>query len=199
MSRPEPPRFPPGQHVTVHHRKPWKPGRPIRLHGKVASFDGESLLLTRHFHGVGQPYDGLHARKHPLDHGTLEVRRGGWVSRRRYLRHSGALVGESFNIQTPAQLRPGAVDYVDLEVDVVYLPHRECRVEVQDLEDLARAVSHGHLPPAVAATARDVAEELARRLRLWDGQGALDWDVRPAPDRLGPEVERFLADALPPG
>jgi Protein of unknown function (DUF402) len=192
------PQFPPGQEVTVHHGKPWKRGRPIRLHGTVLSFDGEGLVLARRFHGVGLPYDGLHARKHLGDHGTLEVRRAGWVSRRRYVRHDGTLVGESFNIQTPAELLPAAVRYVDLEVDVVLVPHRPVRVEVQDEEDLARAVARGHIPSAVADVARLVAEELAARLRRWDGQRPLDWldwDVRPPEAALTPEVQRFLAAA----
>ncbi|MCI0573177.1 MAG: DUF402 domain-containing protein [Myxococcaceae bacterium] len=192
------PLFTPGQDVAVHHDKPWKHGRPIRLHGTVASFDGETLVLARRFRGVGFPYDGLYARKHAGDSGTLEVTRGGWVSRRRYVRRTGALIGESFNIQTPARFLPGQVLYVDLEVDVVYVPHRPEPVEVQDVDDLEAAVASGLLPPEVAAAALEVSETLAARLRLWDGQGPLDWDVRPAPEALTPAVQRFLAHVVSP-
>jgi hypothetical protein len=207
--------------VAVHHLKPWRRGRPILLHGTVAAWDGQALVLGRRFRGVGMAYDGLSARKLPGDHGTLEVRRGGWVSRRRYLRRGGTLVGESFNIQTPARLcPPGAVRYVDLEVDVVYAPlaprGRRPAVEVQDLEELARAVARGHLPAELARVARDVADALAARLQAaldaalaagpLPGAAAgrppgpplleVDWDVRPDPGALeAPAVAEFLARA----
>jgi hypothetical protein len=44
----------------------------------------------------------------------------------------------------------------------------------------------------VAQVAREVAEELARRLGAWDGESELEWDVRPEPERLSSAVEAFL-------
>jgi hypothetical protein len=180
-----------GQPLTVHHGKPWKPGRPICMKGKVADCDARSVRMTRQFRSPGQAYDGLQALQRAGDHGTIELYRGGWVARRRYLRESGELIGELYNIQTPTDFRAGRVCYVDLEIDVAYLPHRAEPVEIQDEADLEAAVARGYIPLEVAAVARHVAQELARRLGEWDGASELDWDVRPDPALLTPTVERF--------
>jgi hypothetical protein len=181
-----------GQPITVHHGKPWKPGKLIQMRGHVAEFDGELVRMTRQFQSPGRPYDGLHAIQRRGDHGTIELPRGAWVARRRYLRKSGSLIGELYNIQTPIELLPREVRYVDLEIDVAYLPHRPERVQVQDVAEMEAAVARGHIPGEVAQVAREVAEELAGRLEQWDGASALEWDVRPEPVRLTPAVWDFL-------
>jgi hypothetical protein len=180
-----------GQPLTVHHGKPWKPGRPICMKGKVADCDARHVRMTRQFRSPGQAYDGLQARQRAGDHGTIELYQGGWVARRRYLRESGELIGELYNIQTPTRFREGRVCYVDLEIDVAYLPRRSQPVEIQDEAELEAAVEQGSIPLEVAAVARHVAGELARRLKAWDGTSELDWDVRPDPALLTPTVERF--------
>jgi probable ribonuclease FAU-1 len=179
-----------GQPITVHHGKPWKPCKPIQMKGHVASFDGETVRMARQFRSPGTAYDGLYATQRRGDHGTIELPRGAWVVRRRYLRQSGALIGELYNIQTPVELHPREVRYVDLEIDVAYLPHRPERVMIQDVAELETAVERGYIPGEVAEVAREVAEELARRLGQWDGESALEWDVRPT--RLPAAVEDFL-------
>ncbi|HEX8823378.1 MAG TPA: DUF402 domain-containing protein [Archangium sp.] len=181
-----------GQPITVHHGKPWKPGRLIQMRGHVEAYDGETVRMRRQFRSPGSAYDGLYAKQWRGDHGTIELPRGAWVARRRYLRQSGELIGELYNIQTPLQHLPRDVRYVDLEIDVAYLPHRPERVMIQDEAEMEAAVAGGHLPAEVAEVAREVAEELARRLGAWDGESALDWDVRPDPARLSPAVETFL-------
>jgi hypothetical protein len=181
-----------GQPITVHHGKPWKPGKPIQMRGHVAAQDGELVRMTRRFQSPGRPYDGLHATQRRGDHGTIELPRGAWVARRRYLRESGTLIGELYNIQTPIEFHPGEVRYVDLEIDVAYLPHHAQRVQVQDVAELEAAVARGYIPGEVAEVAREVAEALAERLERWDGESALEWDVRPEPARLTPAVKDFL-------
>ncbi|WP_257460318.1 DUF402 domain-containing protein [Archangium lipolyticum] len=188
-----------GQPITVHHGKPWKPGKPIQMRGHVAACDGELVRMTRRFQSPGRPYDGLYATQRRGDHGTIELPLGAWVARRRYLRQSGSLIGELYNIQTPIEFHPREVRYVDLEIDVAYLPHRAERVQVQDVAEMEAAVARGYIPGEVAEVAREVAEELARRLEWWDGESALEWDVRPEPARLTLAVEDFLHRALTSG
>ena len=196
MFNPVMPLYREGQRITVHHGKPWKPGPPIQMKGHVASYDGEMVRMTRQFRGSGSAYDGLYAHKHKGDHGTIELPRGAWVVRRRYLRQSGELIGELYNIQTPVELLPREARYVDLEIDVAYLPHRPERVMIQDVAELETAVKRGYIPGDVAEVAREVAEEVARRLGGWDGESVLAWDVRPEPARLSAGVEAFLQRAL---
>ncbi len=168
-----------GQPVAIHHQQPWKSGRPILLHGYVASFDGFCLMVERQFRHPGQLYDGLPAAQQPGDHGTIELRRDAWVSRRRYLRAGGELIGDLYNIQTPTRFIPGGVTYVDLEIDVAYVPNSHERVQIQDVKELEAAVRWRFIPEETARTARQVAEELAEQLRDWNGGSDPDWDTRP--------------------
>ncbi len=181
-----------GQPITVHHGKPWRPGPLIQMRGHVSEYDGETVRMTRQFRSPGSAYDGLYAKQRRGDHGTIELPLGAWVVRRRYLRQSGELIGELYNIQTPLEHLPGVVRYVDLEIDVAYLPHHPERVMIQDVAEMEQAVARGHIPGEVAQVAREIAEELARRLEAWDGESELEWDVRPEPERLSPAVEDFL-------
>lgn len=180
-----------GQPFVVQHGKPWRVGRPIEMRGEVARAEGDLVVMSRRFQRPGQRYDGVRASQERGDHGEIELRRGAWVARRRYLRRDGRLIGELYNVNTATELLPGGARYVDLEVDVAYLPGRRVEVEVQDLAELAAAEVAGYIPPVVAAVARAIADEIAARLAA-TGSG-LDWDVRPDPSALTPDVEAALA------
>ena len=185
--------FESGQAVTIQHRKPWKQGSPIQLRGWVHSFDGSLLVLRRQFRSPGRKYDGLDALQEPGDNGTVELCRGAWISRRRYLRADGSLIGELYNVQTATDFHPGVATYLDLEIDVGYLPNREDPVVIQDVEELRAAESAGHIPPEVANIASQLAKELARRMTAGDTDKGLFWDVRPTPAALAATaVQTFL-------
>lgn len=149
-----------GAPVGIVHAKPWK--RTITMRGRVTRWDGTLLTVRREFSGGGQ-YDSLNVAKLSGDWGTIEVPRGGRVLRRAYYRRDGTLVGELFNIQTPADLRGGSVYYIDLEVDVVRRPGGS--VSVVDKDDLAATVRIGGITPEVAAEALELARRLVAILR----------------------------------
>lgn len=163
----------PGASVSIVHAKPWK--RTITMRGTITSWDGELLTLERMFSAGGQ-YDSLNLPKLAGDWGTIEIPLGGWVLRRAYFRRDGTLIGELFNIQTPAEIDDRGVRYVDLEIDVVRLP--DGHVAVVDEEDLEAAVRVGGIRPETAAQARAVAHRLAQVLRD-DG----DWRTADADQR----------------
>ena len=150
----------PGAPVSIVHAKPWK--RTITMRGTVTSWDGELLTVERMFSAGGQ-YDSLDLPKLAGDWGTIEVPRGSWVLRRAYFRRDGTLIGELFNVQTPAEVDERGVRYVDLEVDVVRLPGGH--VAVVDEADLEAAVRIGGVRPETAEQARSIAHRLARILR----------------------------------
>jgi hypothetical protein len=154
------PVFRPGSRVAIVHAKPWK--RTITMRGVVSAWDGDLLTIRRQFSGGGL-YDSLDVPKLNGDWGTIEVPRGGRVLRRAYYRQDGTLVGELFNVQTPAELSDGKVAYVDLEVDVVRLPSGH--VAVVDEDDLDATVKIGGISPATAEQARAIAHRLATILR----------------------------------
>lgn len=166
-------RLVPGASVSIVHAKPWK--RTITMRGSITSWDGELLTLERMFSAGGQ-YDSLNLPKLAGDWGTIEIPLGGWVLRRAYFRRDGTLIGELFNIQTPAEIDDRGVRYVDLEIDVVRLP--DGHVAVVDEEDLEAAVRVGGIRPETAAQARAVAHRLAQVLRD-DG----DWRTADADQR----------------
>jgi probable ribonuclease FAU-1 len=171
--------FAPGSLVRVQHNKPWK--RSIAMTGVVTAWDGETLTLERSFSAGGR-YDSLNVPKLAGDWGTIEAIRGAWVLRRAYHRADGTLIGELFNIQTPTELGPGVVRYVDLEVDVVRMP--DGTVAVVDEDDLDAAVRVRGITPELAERARAVARRLADVLRAggdWREADA-EWRiVGPAP------------------
>lgn len=162
-----------GDSVEIVHAKPWK--RTITMRGTVSSWDGDLLTVERTFSAGGQ-YDSLNLPKLAGDWGTIEVPRGGWVLRRAYFRLDGTLIGELFNVQTPAEIDDRGVRYVDLEVDVVRLPGGY--VAVVDEDDLAAAVRIGGVRRETAAQASAVAHRLAQILRE-DG----DWRTADAEQR----------------
>ena len=163
----------PGAPVRIEHNKPWK--RSVTMTGTVLEWDGETLVLERSFSAGGR-YDSLHVPKLAGDWGTIVVVKGSWVLKRSYHRTDGALIGELYNVQTPAEIEPGVVRYVDLEVDVVRMP--DGRVAVVDEDDLDAAVRVRGITPDLAEKARTVAHRLANILR--DGG---DWREADAPLR----------------
>ncbi len=163
----------PGSHVRVEHNKPWK--RSVTMTGAVLEWDGETLVLERSFSAGGR-YDSLNVPKLAGDWGTIVVVKGSWVLRRSYHRVDGSPIGELYNIQTPAEVEPGVVRYVDLEVDVVRMP--DGRVTIVDEDDLDAAVRVRGITPDLAEKARAVAHRLADILRAGG-----DWREADAPFR----------------
>ena len=192
-------RFKIGQAVTVHHLKPWKPGPPIQMRGRVAGYDGDRLILHREFRAPGHRrhrYDSLNALQRSGDYGIIELHRGSWISRRRYYRKNGTWIGDLYNIQTPTEFRSGLVRYVDVEIDVSCRPGPPLQVAIHDAADLDRAVDRGHIPAELGVVARRLAEGLTQLLahtpdRDHDSLDSLEWDLTPFPDTPA-EVEDAL-------
>ena len=154
--------------MRVIHGKPW--GRTVTMRGVVEQWDGQMLTIRRRFGGGGR-YDSLDAPIRSGDHGAIEVIAGGWVLRRTYVRASGALIGELYNIQTPATIEPGLARYTDLEIDVM---RRGQRVEIVDEAELAAIVAQGAIPADLAEIARAIAHTLATILRAGGDWRAAD-------------------------
>lgn len=103
-------------------------------------------------------YDGLGVAKEPGDRALTEFVEGRWYYKTSYYSASGELKGEYYNINTPLEIYPDRIRYVDLEIDVVRLPGSESRVI--DEEKLEEAVGRGQITEKLAAQAREVAREL---------------------------------------
>ena len=138
----------PGAPLEIDHVKAGE--ATIRTRGSITEHRGRSFKLTRTFKGGGQ-YDSLDIPIALGDWGTISFDEGGWIVRRQYFRAGGELLGELYNINTPVELYPDHARYVDLEVDVAYLPPRQIRVV--DVAVLEAKVAKGLIPRALATEA----------------------------------------------
>jgi hypothetical protein len=158
-----------GSSVIIQHVKVDQPlfGRGIELTGRISRCKPGFLLLVRHFR-AGGTYDGLGEPKEEGDWGTIILKEGGWVTKRRYFRKGGDLIGDLYNINTPVEFYPDHLRYVDLELDVVRLPDGTARLE--DQEVLEERVARGLMPLSLAQAAQGTATRLLSR---WSCTGSM--------------------------
>ena len=152
-------RFNVAREMAIEHVKP--EGRVLNLsEGEIVKtdFKTKTMVLRRfRFKGRGS-YDGLGIPKEQGDYAISEVREGDWHYRHTYFRAGGEIIGTYYNINTPVELYPDRIRYVDLEVDVVCFPDGTTRIV--DEGELAKRFEEGTL----SAEMRDKALGEARRL-----------------------------------
>ena len=124
-----------------------------------ASDDLRRLLLVRHIRGRGL-YDGLGTVREP---GDVALTRTGLGSMRlvtSYMRPDGAYKGTYVNINTPVEVCPERLRYVDLEVDVCIWP--DGRIKLLDEDELYEAVEEGVVSAQLAERVMAEAEAVVR-------------------------------------
>jgi predicted RNA-binding protein associated with RNAse of E/G family len=107
-------------------------------------------------------YDGLGVRK---EAGDVAVSRAGFSEyyiETKYYSGDGALRGTYYNVNTPVEVYPSSIRYIDLEVDVVVWT--DGRAEIVDLEDLEAAASRETVTGFLADKALWVAESVLDNL-----------------------------------
>jgi len=152
-------RLVPGARIKIVHAKPWK--RDVIAPSTVESFVDGLLTVRRDFRGGGT-YDSLGEPKCDGDWGRIEILSGASILRRTYYRATGELIGELFNIQSPTEIGPSQVWYIDLEVDVVRTASG--RVALVDLEELRDLAQSNAIARSITDRARSLADELAGTL-----------------------------------
>lgn len=150
----------PGAPIFIDHVK--LNGMVIRLSGgKIISVGKGALSIERRMRG-GSKYDGLEEPKEEGDYAITECTEGSWILKHSYFSRDGELKGEFYNINTPIELYPDKVRYVDLEVDVVRKPGEKPRVI--DSDKLEEALNEGYVSEKLANEAIARARELAGKL-----------------------------------
>ncbi|MEM1536706.1 MAG: DUF402 domain-containing protein [Candidatus Bathyarchaeia archaeon] len=86
-------------------------------------------------------YDGLDVVKEAGDRAVSQTKPGEWHITTNYYSRDGVWKGAYININTPVEVYPNALRYVDLEVDVCIRPDGETRV--LDMEKLDEALERG--------------------------------------------------------
>ena len=146
--------------VRLEHVKP--EGEILKLReGEIVSL-GEGKLTVRRQFGQGR-YDGLDLAIEPGDYGITEVVEDAWSLRHRYFSRGGTLRGEYANVNTPIEIYPDRIRYVDLHVDVVRRAKEAPKII--DQEKLEWITGKGLISPRLQKKAMEVAQHLLEQLR----------------------------------
>ncbi len=141
-------------------------GRVFHLNNaKIVDFDEEdgSLRLLRTFKNKGI-YDGLRIRKDPDDYALTDLKIGDWSFRTRYFSSDGRYKGTYVNLNTPIELYPDKIRYVDLEVDVCLWPNG--KTETLDLDKIEDKVSGGYISERPVSIVKRKVEEIIDAISL---------------------------------
>ncbi len=139
-------------------------GKVINLgEGTLAAADAaERRIVIRRFFRGGR-YDGLDLPIAEGDYALTECREGDMFVRHTYYSGKGVSKGVYVNINTPVELYPWGVRYIDLEIDVVRRGDGE--PFVVDRERLRRITVEGFISPALEERAAQAAEQMLTLLR----------------------------------
>ena len=152
-----------GSVIEISHIK--LVGPPFNL-GKavIERFDKDRDLvsLRRRLRGGGA-YNGLGVKKSPEDYALTEARLGEWYLITRYFSKEGDLKGTYVNLNTPIELYPHCLRYVDLEVDICVWP--DGKMKVLDMEVLNNAVTGGLASTRLLEFICRKTDELTKKLR----------------------------------
>jgi len=143
----------------------------VKLDGKVfhlgealiESFDNNNSVIefSRVFRREGL-YDGLKTRKEPGDTAMTKAKVGEWYFKTQYFSKGGKSKGTYVNLNTPIELYPHGVRYVDLEIDVCVWP--DGKTEILDEEKLENAVREGLVPQKLNEIIREKLQEIMKNL-----------------------------------
>jgi len=151
-----------GSVIDIEHVK--LDGRVFHLgEATVEAFDEtESLIeFSRVIRGEGT-YDGLGTSREPGDRAVTEAKIGEWHYKTRYFSKDGHHKGTYINLNTPIELYPYGIRYVDLEIDVCIWPSGKAgKVDEKQLES---AAVEGVVTKRLVETVKEKVKELMKDL-----------------------------------
>ncbi|MEM3756551.1 MAG: DUF402 domain-containing protein [Candidatus Bathyarchaeia archaeon] len=151
-----------GSKLSIEHVK--ISGRVFHLgEARIAEFSEEDqrISLVRIFSTQGI-YDGLKVPKEPGDYAISRMKIGGLFFKTSYFSRDGEYKGTYVNINTPIEIYPGKIRYIDLEVDVCMWP--DGRIQKIDFEKLEKAVQMGYISERLKEIASSAVEEAIANL-----------------------------------
>jgi len=143
----------------------------VKLHGKVfnlgkaviEAFDhSKSLIQFRRVFKKKGIYDGLKVEKDPGDYAVTEAKIDEWYFKTQYFSKDGRYKGTYINLNTPIELYPHGIRYVDLEVDVCVWPNG--RVKKLDEKKLKEAAAEGIITPKLVRIIKEKLQEIMKNL-----------------------------------
>lgn len=147
-----------GSTVDVEHVK--LSGAVLHLgQAEVESVSDKALKYGRTMRSNGF-YDGLGVEKEAGDKAISETEFGEFYIATSYFSADGTLKGKYVNLNTPVEVYPQTLRYVDLEVDVCVLP--DGTTKVLDVEKLEKALERGFISKAFFQKILEKVEEIKR-------------------------------------
>jgi len=149
-----------GSWIKIEHVKP--DGRVFHLGPalvEVFAQDEPFIRFRRVFKRIGV-YDGLNIPKHPDDYAITEVKMGEWHFKTQYFTREGRIKGTYINLNTPIEVYPYSIRYVDLEADVCVWP--DGGVETLEMEKLEEAAKKGLVTEKLVAIVKEKVSEIIR-------------------------------------
>ncbi len=152
-----------GSRIDVEHVK--LDGRVLHLgEALIEALNKDSVIeFSRVVKGEGT-YNGLGTRREPGDHAVTEAKIGGWHYKTRYFSKDGRHKGTYINLNTPMELYPYGIRYVDLEVDLCVWPSG--RVGKVDEKKLESAAAEGIVTQTLVETVKKKVRELMQATRV---------------------------------
>jgi Ribonuclease G/E len=151
-----------GSIIDIEHVK--LDGRVLHLgDALIEAFDEDESLIafSRIIRGEGA-YDGLGIRKELGDRAVTEAKIGEWHYETRYFAKDGRHKGTYINLNTPIELYPYGIRYVDLEVDVCVWPSG--RVGKVDEKKLDYAAAEGIVTQKLVERVRKRVRQLTKAI-----------------------------------
>jgi len=132
---------------------------------RIVEFDDskQQIRLLRVFSSPGI-YDGLKVPKEPGDRAITSMKIGDWFFRTSYFSRSGEYKGTYVNLNTPIELYPAKIRYVDLEADICMWP--DGRVQKIDFEKLDEFSSRGYISEKLREIVYEKSEEIINALSV---------------------------------
>lgn len=153
-----------GSTISIEHVK--LDGRVLHLgEALIESFSKDSSVIefSRVFSREGV-YDGLKTVKEPGDIALTEAKVGEWDFKTRYFSKDGKLKGTYVNLNTPIELYPYSVRYVDLEIDVCVWP--DGKIEILDEEKFENAEKEGIVTQKLVEIVKDKLHGIMKGLSI---------------------------------
>ncbi len=150
-----------GCFIRIEHLKP--NGRVLILgHAKIDRLEGQDIRFSRVFQTAGV-YDDLGSVKEPGDRAVTDARVGDWTYVTRYYSKDGVYKGAHINVNTPLELYPRWIRYVDLEVDICVSPEGSARIV--DEHELEKMVAGCYITDELASLAKEHALKTLKNLK----------------------------------
>jgi len=126
----------------------------------IEGIDDEQIKYSRIIRHDGF-YDGLGVKKEAGDIAISETKIGEWYIITKYFSKDGEWKGTYLNFNTPVEIYPRAIRYVDLEVDVCLCPDSPCKIV--DMEKLEQAHSKGYISRKLLEIIKEKVKETSWR------------------------------------